>query len=81
MVYPLVANDDGIKMMPEHMEDEKLYHCIFGKKVMLLYRDNQQVLHCYEIEEKNLVEQIRQCGDNEMIAKILEDYIADRNLK
>ena len=26
MSYPLVAEKDGIKIKPEFMEDEKLYH-------------------------------------------------------
>jgi len=80
MVYPLVSGQDGIKVKPEHMEEEKLYHCIFKEKIMLVYKDNQEVLHCYEIEEKELVEQIKQCDDNDKIEKIFEDFIAKQNL-
>ncbi len=80
MVYPLVSDANGVKVKPEHMEQEKLYHCIFKEKIMLVYKDNQEVLHCYEIEEKELVEQVKQCGENDDIEKIFEDYIAKQNL-
>ena len=36
MVYPLVSDADGVKVKPEHMEQEKLYHCIFKEKIMLV---------------------------------------------
>lgn len=80
MVYPLVANADGVKVKPEHMEQEKLYHCIFKEKIMLAYKDNQEVLHCYEVEEKELVEQVKQCDDKDKVEQIFEDYIAKQNL-
>ena len=52
MSYPIISEKGGIKIKPELMESEKLYHCIFQDKVMLVYKDNMEVLHCYEIEEK-----------------------------
>ena len=48
--YPLTSNQDGIKIKPEHMEKEHLYHCIFKNKVLLVYKDSQDFLNCYEIE-------------------------------
>ena len=32
------ANDDGVKLKPEIMEREKLYHCIFNNKIILAFR-------------------------------------------
>ena len=65
MTYPLIAEKEGIKIKPEHMEKEKLYHCIFNNNVVLVYKDSQDVMNCFEIEEKELVEQIKQCKDDD----------------
>ena len=80
MVYPLIPEDDGIKVKPEHMKKEKLYHCVFKDKVILVYKDVQDVLNCYEIEEKELVEQVKQCPNKDQIEKIFEDYIKKEKL-
>ncbi len=81
MTYPLIAEKEGIKIKPEHMEKEKLYHCIFNEKVVLVYKDSQDVMNCFEIEEKELVDQIKQCNDDDVVEKIFEDYIQKNNLK
>lgn len=82
MIYPLIAEKEGIKIKPEHMEKEKLYHCIFNEKVILVYKDSQDVMNCFEIEEKELVDQIKQCrDDDDEVEKIFEDYIQKNNLK
>jgi len=81
MPYPLIAEKEGIKIKPEHMEREKLYHCIFNDKVVLVYKDSQDVMNCFEIEEKELVDQIKQCKDDDVVEKIFEDYIQKNNLK
>jgi len=82
MTYPLIAEKEGIKIKPEHMEKEKLYHCIFNEKVILVYKDSQDVMNCFEIEEKELVEQIKQYkDDDDRVEKIFEDYIQKNNLK
>ena len=52
----------------------------FKEKIMLVYKDNQEVLHCYEVEEKELVEQVKQCDDKDKVEQIFEDYIAKQNL-
>ncbi len=81
MPYPLTAEKEGIKIKPEHMEQEKLYHCIFNDKVVLVYKDSQDVMNCFEIEEEELVDQIKQCNDDDVVEKIFEDYIQKNNLK
>jgi len=63
------------------MEKEKLYHCIFHDKVLLVYKDSQDFLNCYEIEEKELVDKIKECSKNDEIEKIFKDYIERKNLK
>ncbi len=67
MDYPVSADENGVNLKPEKMEKEKLYHCIFKNKVFLIFKDSQDVLNCYEIEQEDLVEQIRKCtNDNEL---------------
>lgn len=80
MPYPLVAEKDGIKIKPEFMEDEKLYHCIFQNKVMLVFKDHNEILNCYEIEDGEIVSKVK-TSENENIERILEDYLHKENLK
>ena len=81
MTNPITAGDDGIKIKPELMEKEKLYHCIFQDKVLLVYKDSQDILNCYEIEEKELVDKVKQNSGNDNLEKIFEEYIERKNLK
>ena len=80
MPYPLVAEKEGIKIKPEFMEDEKLYHCIFQNKVMLVFKDHNEILNCYEIEDGEIVSKVK-TSKNEDIERILEDYLHQENLK
>ena len=75
MDYPLSADENGVNLKPEKMEQEKLYHCIFKNKAILIFKDTQNVLNCYEIEQQDLVEKIKQCNDNEQLEKIFEEYM------
>jgi hypothetical protein len=56
--YPVVINEDGIKLKTEKMEQEKLYHCVFDDKVFLFYKDELGLLHCYEVEDQEAVKEI-----------------------
>ena len=80
MSYPLSSEKDGIKIQSDKMQPETLYHCIYQNKVMLVYKDQNEILNCYEIEEEDLVNQIKNSNDNEL-EKLLEDYIQGKNLK
>jgi len=79
--YPLTSNPDGIKIKPEHMEKEHLYHCIFKNKVLLVYKDSQDFLNCYEIEEEDLVNQIKNSTNDEEVEKIFEEYVQRKDIK
>jgi len=48
---------------------------------LLTYKDSQDILNCYEIEEKELIEKIKNCSEKDGIEKILEDYVERENLK
>jgi hypothetical protein len=40
------------------MITDKLYHCIYDNKVFLFYKDDQSLLHCYEIQHPDAVREI-----------------------
>tara|TARA_B100001179_G_scaffold54674_1_gene37347 strand:+ start:147 stop:392 length:246 start_codon:yes stop_codon:yes gene_type:complete len=80
MSYPLTSEKDGIKMKPEIMKAETLYHCLFQNKVMLVYKDHNEILNCYEIEDEEIVSRVK-ASENCEIEKILEEYIQEKNLK
>ena len=75
MDYPLSSDENGVNLKPEKMEQEKLYHCIFKNKAILVFKDTQNVLNCYEIEQQDLVEKIKQCNNSENLEKIFEEYM------
>ena len=81
MEYPITANDDGVKIKPENMEKERLYHCVFKNKVLLLYKDSQDFLNCYEIEEEELVNQIKNSKNGDEVEEIFESYVQQKDTK
>ncbi len=81
MDYPVSVDENGLKFKPEKMEKEKLYHCIFKNKVFLVFKDSQDVMNCYEIEQEDLVEKIRKCDNDDELEKLFEDYVQGENLK
>ena len=81
MSSPVTADKDGIKIKPELMVKEKLYHCFFQNKMMIIFKDDQDLLNCYEIEEEQIIEKIRTNSNSIDIEKIFEDYIEQKNLK
>ena len=80
MTDAISANDDGVKLKPEIMEKEKLYHCIFKDKIILAFKDQQDFLNCFEIEESEIVNRIKSADDKD-VSLILEEYIEKENLK
>jgi hypothetical protein len=56
--YPVVANEEGIKLKTEKMVPDQLYHVIHDEKVFLFYKDEEGLLHCYEVENTNAVKEI-----------------------
>ena len=81
MGYPISVDENGMNLKPEQMEKEKLYHCIFKDKAFLIFKDSQDVLNCYEIEEDDLVDQIRNCNNDDDLEKIFEAYVQGEHLK
>ncbi len=58
MEYPVTVQSDGIKLKPEKMIVNQLYHCLFEDKVFLFYKDEEELLHCYEVENADAVREI-----------------------
>jgi hypothetical protein len=58
--YPVLAESEGIKIKTEKMAIDKLYHCIYDNKVFLFYKDEESLLHCYEVENPEAVKEIAQ---------------------
>ena len=80
MSYPLSSEKDGIKIQPDKMQPETLYHCVFQNKVMLVYKDQNEILNCYEIDENEIICKVKESNDGN-IEKILEEYIEKENLR
>ncbi|MFY3740409.1 MAG: hypothetical protein HMLIMOIP_000847 [Candidatus Nitrosomirales archaeon] len=70
--YPIVATNDGIVIKTEKMKVDKIYHCIHQNKVFLFFKDEQQLLNCYEVEDAETAEAIKSSPDSESIKSILE---------
>ncbi|HZB80456.1 MAG TPA: hypothetical protein VE264_04185 [Nitrososphaera sp.] len=58
--YPVRAESEGIKIKTEKMVTDKLYHCIYDDKVFLFYKDEESLLHCYEVQNPEAVKEIAQ---------------------
>ena len=67
----ITVDEEGPKINPDLMEPNRIYHCIYRDKVLLFFVDEQKFLNCYEIEEPDLVEKIRNTHD---IEAALEEY-------
>ena len=80
MSYPLSSGKDGIKIKPDKMESETLYHCIYQNKIMLVYKDHNEILICYEIDDDEIVSSVKTSNKDD-IEKILEEYIEKENLR
>ena len=80
MDYPIVVESDGVKIRSEKMEIDKLYHCIYQEKILLFYKEKNEMLNCYEITEKDVVDEVKQSKSDD-IENILQRYIEKNNLK
>jgi hypothetical protein len=70
--YPVAASPDGIKLKTEKMVADKMYHCIYDSKVFLFYKDEEGLLHCYEVEDHNAVREIT--ANPSEIENVLKKY-------
>ena len=79
MDYPIVVESDGVKIKSEKMEIDKLYYCIYQEKILLFYKEKNEMLNCYEITEKDVIDEVKQSKSDD-IENILQRYIEKNNL-
>lgn len=77
--YPVAAGQDGIKLKTEKMVADQLYHCVFDDKVFLFYKDDNDLLHCYEVENPDAVREI--AANPSEIESILKKYASQVDQK
>lgn len=64
MEYPIVVEKDGIKIKPEEMTVDKMNHCIYDRKVYIFNKDQENLTHCYEVNDPLVVQKIINSPDN-----------------
>jgi len=62
--YPIIVEKDGIKIKTEEMTVDKMYHCIYDRKVYIFYKDEENLTHCYEVDDPLVVQEIVNNPDN-----------------
>ena len=77
---PVSVTEHGVKFKPEEMVTERLYHCIYHGKAILAFKDSQDMLNCYEIEDEDLVERISRCSDDSELSVLFDAYLAEARL-
>lgn len=58
MEYPVRAEEEGIKLRPELMQVDVIYHCIYDNAVYIFFKDQEELLHCYQVEDPDAVSAI-----------------------
>ncbi len=66
-----VDNENKIKIKSELMIKEKLYPFIHEKSVFLFFKDENELIHCYEISDKAVKDKMLNNPDR--IIEILEE--------
>jgi len=56
--YPVIVEKDGIKIDPEKMNVDKMYYCIYDNKVYIFYKDEENLTHCYEVDDQTVVQEV-----------------------
>lgn len=64
MEYPVIVEKDGIKIKPEDMIVDKMYYCVYDNKVYIFYKDEENLTHCYEVDDVKVVQEIVDNPDN-----------------
>jgi hypothetical protein len=65
-----IDKENKIKIKPELMLEEKLYPFIYESSVFLFFKDENELIHCYEISNKEVKDNILKNPDK--IIEILE---------
>ncbi|GKS61109.1 hypothetical protein YTPLAS21_05670 [Candidatus Nitrosocosmicus sp.] len=68
----LIDEDNKIKIKPELMITENLYPILFENSLFLFFKDENELINCYEVTEKELVEKAQK--NPQRILEMLEDW-------
>jgi hypothetical protein len=68
----LIDEDNKMKIKPELMITENLYPILFENSLFLFFKDENELINCYEVTEKELVEKAQK--NPERILEMLEDW-------
>lgn len=53
--FPIGLDDEKkIKIKPELMVEEKLYPFIYEGSVFLFFKDNSEIINCYEVQDEEI---------------------------
>jgi len=74
-----VVESEGVKIRSEKMEVDKLYYCLYQEKILLFYKEKNEMLNCYEITEKDVIDEVKR-SQSEDIENILQRYVEKNNL-
>jgi hypothetical protein len=66
-----IDSENKIKIKPELMVEEKLYPFIHENSVFLFFKDENELIHCYEILDKEIKDKLLNNPDK--IVEILEE--------
>lgn len=67
-----IDEDNKIKIKPELMIIENLYPLIFENSLYLFFKDENELLNCYEVTDKELV--VKAQKNPEKILELLEEW-------
>jgi hypothetical protein len=67
-----IDEDNKIKIKPELMITENLYPVIFENQLFLFFKDENELINCYEVTDKELVEKAQK--NPEKILELLEEW-------
>lgn len=73
--YPIIVKGDGIIVKAKNMKKEEIYHCVYRSKVYLFFKDEHELLNCYEVEDMEAAEAIKANPSSDSIKNILENYV------
>lgn len=73
--YPVTVDHEGkIKLKTDRMVADQLYHCISDNRVYLFYKDEQELLHCYEVDNPDAAREV--AANPSALENILKKYAA-----
>lgn len=72
--YPVVVKEDGIIIKTKKMKNDEIYHCVYQNTVYLFFKDEHDLLNCYEVGDEEVAEEIKANPDSDSIKNILKKY-------